>query len=152
MVPKNCTTKLYPFTIKKGSNIYGLIFGSKHPLGVEKFLKIAWNTNELNGEANFDIDEDWKASQTVLFGPRKMTKVEKFQSDLEKIILGKEKISNKEIYDYTLEAGHIKEHAIPVVIKLQQEKKVSFSGHHNISYDKCYKSKEIKYFKVIKHE
>ncbi len=151
-IPNNCKTKLYPFTLKKGPNIFGLIFGSKHPLGIEKFLKIAWKKNELNGEANFDIDEDWQASQFTLFGPRKMTKIEKFQSDLEKLIIDKEKISNKEIYYYTLEAGHMIEHAIPVLIKLRSEKKVCFSGHPNISYNKCYKSKEIKYFKVIEHE
>ncbi|MGD9128683.1 MAG: three-Cys-motif partner protein TcmP, partial [Planctomycetia bacterium] len=47
-IPTGNKTKLYPFTIKKGPNIYGLIFGSEHPLGVEKFLDIVWKENELN--------------------------------------------------------------------------------------------------------
>src|SRR5260370_13064718 len=34
---------LAPFSIKKNSNIYGLIFGSAHPLGIDKFLQVAWD-------------------------------------------------------------------------------------------------------------
>ncbi|MBI5208127.1 MAG: three-Cys-motif partner protein TcmP [Candidatus Firestonebacteria bacterium] len=88
-LPVNSQTKLYPFTIKKNQNIYGLIFGTKHVLGIEKFLRIAWDKNSINGEANFDIDED-SDPQLVLFS--------------------------------------------------------------KISYNKCYKDKEIINFKVIKNE
>ena len=58
MLPYESRTKLHPFSIKKGKNIHGLIFGSKHPFGVEKFLNIAWSENQINGEANFDIDDE----------------------------------------------------------------------------------------------
>lgn len=146
-IPNDSQLKLYPFTIKKGRNIYGLIFGSNHPLGVEKFLKIAWETNELNGEANFDIDEDWKSAQMLLFGSRKLSKKEKFQLELEEFILSKKEVSNKEVYDYTLENGHIVNNALPVIKKLGN--KISYTGHHNISYNKCYKSNKIKNFKVL---
>ncbi len=147
-IPNESQLKLYPFTIKKRRNIYGLIFGSNHPLGVEKFLEIAWKTNALNGEANFDIDEDWKTSQMVFsFVNRKLSKIEKFQLDLEEFILSKKEVSNKEVYDFILENGHIIKHGLPVIKKL--ENKISYTGHHNISYNKCYKSKEIKKFKVL---
>jgi three-Cys-motif partner protein len=147
-IPIESQLKLYPFTIKKWRNIYGLIFGSNHPLGVEKFLKIAWETNELNGEANFDIDEDWKTSQMVFsFDNRKLSKIEKFQLDLEEFILSKNEVSNKEVYDFILENGHIINHALPVIKKLAN--KISYTGHHNISYNKCYKMQEIKIFKVL---
>ena len=146
-IPNDSQIKLYPFTIKKGRNIYGLIFGSNHPLGVKKFLDIAWSTNELNGEASFDIDDDWESDQMLLFGKRKLSKIEKFQIELEEFILSKKEVSNKEVYDFTLENGHIIKNALPVFKKL--EKKISYTGHHNISYNKCYKSKEIKMFKVL---
>jgi len=146
-IPNESQLKLYPFTIKKGRNIYGLIFGSNHPLGVEKFLKIAWETNELNGEANFDIDEDWKSAQMLLFGSRKLSKKEKFQLEREEFILSKKEVSNKEVYDFTIENGHIINNALPVIKEL--ENKISYTGHHNISYNKCYKSEEIKVFKVL---
>ena len=148
-IPKESQLKLYPFTIKKGRNIYGLIFGSNHPLGVEKFLNIAWNTNELNGEANFDIDEDWKSAQMLLFGNRKLSKKEKFQLELKEFILSKKEVSNKEVYDFTLENEHIIKNALPVIKELVGKNKISYMGHHNISYNKCYKSNEIKKFKVL---
>ena len=148
-IPNESQLKLYPFTIKKGRNIYGLIFGSNHPLGIEKFLKIAWETNELNGEANFDIDEDWKAAQLLLFGNKKLSKKEKFQRELKEFILSKKEVSNKEVWDFTIENGHIINNALPVLKKLVEGNKISYTGHHNISYNKCYKSKEIKKFKVL---
>lgn len=66
-LPENSKTKLYPFTIKKGPNVNGLIFGSKHPRGINKFLHLAWKSNKLNGEANFDIDDDSAKKQPELF-------------------------------------------------------------------------------------
>lgn len=58
-LPENSKLKLYPFSLKKGANIHGIIFGASHPRAVDKFLSIAWKRNETNGEANFDIDDDF---------------------------------------------------------------------------------------------
>ncbi len=55
-IPNGRNYYLAPFSIKKNSNIYGIIFGTNHTLGIEKFLKIAWKLDPLLGEANFDID------------------------------------------------------------------------------------------------
>jgi len=57
-LPTNVDYFLAPFSIKKGSNIYGLIFGSAHPLGMDKFLQVAWKRDQINGEADFDINRD----------------------------------------------------------------------------------------------
>ncbi len=43
---------IHNFTIKKGSNYYGLIFGSKHTLGMEKFLKVCWSKDKYSGESS----------------------------------------------------------------------------------------------------
>ena len=61
-LPSNTKVKLYPFSLKKGANIHGIIFGASHPRAVDKFLAIAWKRNETNGQANFDIDDDAKNS------------------------------------------------------------------------------------------
>jgi three-Cys-motif partner protein len=45
-LPSNTRLRLYPFSIKKGSNIYGIVFGASHIRAVEKFLSIAWKRNE----------------------------------------------------------------------------------------------------------
>lgn len=73
---------LAPFSIKKGPNIYGIIFGSKHALGMDKFLQVAWKEDEINGEADFDINRDnLPIGQMVLlpdvFRPSKITAFER---------------------------------------------------------------------------
>ena len=144
MLPLGSKTKLYPFSIKKNQNIYGLIFGSKHPLGVDKFLNIAWNKNKLNGEANFDINDE---SQGDFFSISK-PKINKFHDDLEKYILKKCR-TNKEVYNFTLEHGHISKHAREKVSKMKSNGKIQYSGSSCISYDKCYKITEIKTFNIL---
>jgi len=42
------------YSIKSGANIYGLVFGSHHWLGIYKFLEIAWKSGR---DANFDIEK-----------------------------------------------------------------------------------------------
>lgn len=66
LIPTNSKLRIFPFSIKKNANIYGIIFGSKHILGVEKFLKIAWDKNKINGEADYDIDDDTVKTQLLI--------------------------------------------------------------------------------------
>jgi three-Cys-motif partner protein len=46
-LPANTKLKLYPFSLKKGANIYGIIFGASHPRAVDKFLTIAWKRSPV---------------------------------------------------------------------------------------------------------
>ncbi len=52
---------LYPFSLKKSTNenIYGLVFCTHDLLGLDKFIAKAWKRNNLNGEANFNIERDY---------------------------------------------------------------------------------------------
>lgn len=45
-LPDKTQLKLYPFSIKKDANIFGIVFGATHPLAVDKFLNIAWKRNQ----------------------------------------------------------------------------------------------------------
>ena len=50
---------LHHFSIQKEvnrGNYYGLIFGTGHSLGMEKFLKVCWKEDPFSGEANYNID------------------------------------------------------------------------------------------------
>lgn len=58
IVPLEMEYYIAPFSLRKDANVYGLIFGTHHPLGVEKFLRICWKKDKLRGEANFDIDAE----------------------------------------------------------------------------------------------
>lgn len=150
LLPERSETKLYPFTIKKGRNIFGLIFGSKHIRGVEKFLDVAWKKNFSNGEANFDIDDDAEARQTVLFGEQKLTKIEKFQQDLRELINKRGAITNEEIYNFTLGNGHIAKHAIDLLREMKDKKEIESFSYPKIGYDQIFNKKEIVKFKVVK--
>jgi three-Cys-motif partner protein len=126
---------LAPFSLKKGSNIYGLIFGSNHILGLEKFLTTAWKIDTERGEANFDIDEDFliKNQYDLFTGDvEKSKKIGIFEKELKELILSKKLITNKQIYIFTITQGFLPKHAKTVIEglildRLIQNKKVQLS-------------------------
>ena len=143
-LPTTSKLKLFPFSIRKGANIYGIVFGAKHYLAVDKFLSIAWERSKLNGEADFDIDEDKGKIQLDIFEGKKMTKIEKFQSDLEAKILDGSLPNNKSTLIYTYENGHIPQHASSLIKKLKSENKLSYDSRTPaLNYKKVFKDKNI---------
>ena len=151
LIPNTSKVHLYPFTIKKKSNIYGIVFGARHPLAIEKFLRVAWKNNPTNGLANFDIDnDDIKDSQPDLFGHVELTKIQKFQKDVENKVLSKELKTNKDVYFYTLKAGHIPEHSGDVLKKLKKGGKIMYAERTPyISYDKVCKESIIIEYQIL---
>lgn len=128
-IPRNRTYYLAPFSIKKGANVYGLIFGSNSLLGMEKFLKVSWKVNKLTGDANFDIDDDnINLKQPSLFEEfNKSTKLQAFEKELEDNILSKSLKTDKDVYIFTITNGFLGTyHAKPVLMKLKN-KKIKFS-------------------------
>lgn len=138
-LPPNTNLSLYPFTIKKRSNYYGIVFGASHPRAVDKFLRTVWKKNELNGNANFDIDEDKNKVQLDLFEGKLLTKIERFQDRLKNRILNGEIRTNIDAYNFVLEEGHIPQHATEVVRNLKREGKITYDAKQPlISYEKTY--------------
>ncbi len=127
LVPPGTQYYLAPFSIKKSSGTYGIIFGSGHPLGMEKFLTAAWQIDSMRGEANFDIDaEGIQPDQYDIFSgelPRPK-KVELFERELSKKILEREIQTNRDMYFYTITSGFTPSHARKVFRELVQGKKV----------------------------
>src|SRR6266404_4826619 len=85
--PKNVS--IGHFAIKKGSNIYGLIFGSHHWRGLQKFLEIVWKLDAKCGEADYELEQD--IAQGVMDFEQgttgfKKRKIEVFQDILERLI------------------------------------------------------------------
>jgi len=151
-LPQNSNCKLYPFTIRKSANIYGIIFGASHPRAVDKFLKTAWDKNNINGEANFDIDDDVKKSESTLFPELKLlTKIEIFQQNLTNEILNGTIKNNKDAFDYTLQQGHIATHATDVVKGLKKDGKILYNANQPlINYENAYKNNKIVEYKIVK--
>lgn len=118
------------FSIKKGSNIYGVIFGSHHPLGLEKFLRACWKADPDRGEANFDIDEEGISSSTPHLFPEmdKPKKLMRFHDALREKILGSDLGSDRAVYLETLQEGFLPAHGREVVRELVKSGKVKVVG------------------------
>ena len=151
-LPANTKLRLYPFTLEKGANIHGIIFGASHPKAVDKFLNISWKRNELNGEANFDIYNDQKSSQLSLFG-EKRTKIEIFQDKVEQIILSGEVTNNAQLFQFTLDNGHVGKHAAAILRELKKSGKIDYDGKSPlVTYDNVHKKKRIIQYQIKSNE
>lgn len=151
LLPEDSKTQLYYFSIKKERNVYGLVFGSKHLLAVEKFLTVAWNKNKINGEANFDIDHDLDR-QLDLFThqPSKLTKLERFEIELKNFAKQRNRFTNKDVLHYTLSKGFIPKHAREILIRMRKSNHLKYFSHTKIGYKQIYKNRELLTFEYIK--
>ncbi|MFH1673529.1 MAG: three-Cys-motif partner protein TcmP [Pseudomonadota bacterium] len=132
-IPDGLEYYLGSFSIRKGANVYGLVFGSGHPLGIDKFLKVAW---KHGGDANFDIDKDRiDPSQLSLFpGYVKPTKISVFEEELEAAVLGRQLETNKDVYLFTLQNGMLASHARKAMKLLIKDEKLPSQDLH-VSYE-----------------
>lgn len=128
LIPANKNYYLAPFSIKKGSNIYGLIYGSNHTLGIEKFLSVCWKMDEQRGTANFDVDDDRiNPSAPSLFEEFNVPKkIQVFEQDIEELILAKKITTNRQLYHYALLQGFQPAHANKKIEELKRDKKIGF--------------------------
>lgn len=149
-LPKSSGYELYPFSLKKSANIYGLIFGAAHPRAVDKFLTLAWQRNPINGEANFDIDDDRLKSQGSLFDPPRPTKIESFKLSVKEMVLSGEIRDNVQMFEFVLRQGHIGKHAHDVLIALRKSKKIDFEGKSPlVNYENVYRKRRVVAFQVL---
>jgi three-Cys-motif partner protein len=152
-LPLETDLKLYPFTLKKGTNIYGIIFGASHLSAVDKFLSIVWKRNGINGEANFDIDDDHKKGQLSIFDHQpNLTKIEAFQKLVREKILNGQISNNLDMFSFVMEEGHIGRHAAECIKKMKQDGEISYNTRTPLlTYDN-YKNENKLDYRVIKNE
>jgi hypothetical protein len=129
MIPPGDQVFLGPFSIKKRSNIYGLIFGSRHPLGIHKFLQVAWANDEIAGEANFDIErENIRPGQRVLpLDVMRPNKVREFEDALEKALRCGKMKTEADVIRFCIEGGMTCKHSASVLKKLKAERIIDLS-------------------------
>jgi three-Cys-motif partner protein len=128
LIPSNRAYFVAPFSIKKASGIYGLIFGTNHSYGLEKFLNVCWKHDGLTGEANYDIDnERINLAKPSLFHKLNVpNKRQVFETNLRKKIIEKELKSNCDVYMYSLCEGFLPKDANLILKELKQTNKISF--------------------------
>jgi len=127
LIPVGDDYQLAPFSIKKGSNIYGVMFGSRNMKGLEKFLEAAWRLDGRTGEANYDIDREGRFSLPgeLPMDWGKTKKVQLFEMELKKAILEGELATTAAVYRFTLERGFLPKHANVALRALHGEGRVT---------------------------
>jgi three-Cys-motif partner protein len=121
LVPEDAEAYLAPFSIKKRGNIYGLIFGSQHPLGIHKFLQVAWANDEIAGEANFDIErENIRPGEGILaLDVMRPDKIREFEAELEDALRAGAIRSEAELIRFCIQGGVTCRHSSDVLKKLK---------------------------------
>ena len=152
-IPKEIDSyALFPFSLLKNdnNNVYGLIFATKHPLGADKFLRVAWSLNNLNGTANYDIEKEFNKDQVDLFDGPLPSKIESFQMNLREKVLKEDIKNNVQAYLYCLNSGHISSHADDELKNMKKERLITFDSKSAlVTYDQVVKKKRLVEYKVI---
>lgn len=128
LIPIGKKYYLAPFSIKKPAGIYGLIFGSNHIYGLEKFLNVCWKHDKLTGDSNFDIDnEKIDLKKPSLFSEFNIPKkIQVFEQELKTKILNRVLTTDLDIYTFSLEEGFLPRHTNKVLTELMEKKKIDF--------------------------
>jgi three-Cys-motif partner protein len=98
------------FSIKKKSNIYGLVFGSHHWRGMQKFLEIAWKLDPACGEADYEMEADTAQGEMYFEQGKtgfKKRKVEVFQEQLAELITNRTLSTDKAVFLHCLINGFL---------------------------------------------
>ena len=122
MIPSDAKYYMAPFSIKKGGNIHGILFGSRSLFGLDKFLKVCWNLDPTTGEANYDIDDDHiRSGQLSLFPDLNVTTKERFFINSLINMLRTRSVNNHQLYQFVLERGYTPKIASAILRGLQKK-------------------------------
>lgn len=141
LIPEDKEYYLHSFTIQKGSNYYGLIFGSNHTLGMEKFLKVCWSEDQLAGESNCNINNDYEIG-SLFYNPTFSNKKQNVYNIVKDKILKKEIISNIEGLKFVLSQGCEPQLFVDVVKDLMNSKQIEIDGTFNRIANNIHKASE----------
>jgi three-Cys-motif partner protein len=143
LVPCDKEYYIHHFTIKKNSNYYGLIFGTNHTLGMEKFLKVCWKHDRFAGESNFNINYDFEEG-SLFFEPNAPNKIKNAKDEISKMILRGVILSNKEGLKYTLKLGCDPKIFVEVAQSMINKGEISIDGKFNKQSANIHKINEYK--------
>jgi hypothetical protein len=146
LIPVGKEYYLHHFTMKnEGGNYWGLIFGTKHTLGMEKFVKICWKYDSLSGESNFNIDDNFE-KDSLFFNENDTVKMQTIKNDICTKILSGEISDNKTGLKYALANGCPPKLFTDAVKELEKSKQIRRTGNLN------YKSTDIHRVEIYKIE
>ncbi len=130
LIPTGKDFYLHSFTIKKGSNYYGLIFGTSHSLGMEKFLKVCWEEDKLSGDSNCNIDNDYEEG-SLFYDETQTQKRVTVKQELRNNILNGTIQDNISGLKFALRCGCQPSIFVEVVNGLKKDGKIEIVGEFN---------------------
>ncbi|MBQ9637641.1 MAG: three-Cys-motif partner protein TcmP [Prevotella sp.] len=143
LIPANKKYYLHSFTIQKGSNYYGLIFGSAHSLGMEKFVKVCWKEDRQAGESNCNLYNDFEPG-TLFYDPQITNKKTRIFKEIKDRILDSTINDNITGLDYALECGCEPKLFVDVMDTLINENRVKILGKYNKQATNIHKANTYK--------
>lgn len=143
LIPAEKEYYLHSFTIKKGTNYYGLIFGTNHSLGMEKFVKVCWKHDNQAGESNCNINNDFE-QDSLFYSQTNTIKKVAVQEELEYKILHSEISDNETGLKYALKKGCEPKLFVETVKKLQNQNKIEIDGKFNAQSINIHKVEKYK--------
>ena len=143
LIPANRKYYLHSFTIQKGSNYYGLIFGSAHSLGMEKFVKVCWKEDRQAGESNCNLYNDFEPG-TLFYDPQITNKKTRIFKEIKDRILDSTINDNITGLDYALECGCEPKLFVDVMDTLINENRVKILGKYNKQATNIHKANTYK--------
>ncbi len=143
LIPAEQEYYLHHFSIRKEEkkgNYYGLIFGTGHTLGMEKFLKVCWQHDTLSGEANYNIDNNFEEG-TLFFHPENNIKKDTISKEIKRLILLGKISNNISGLKYAMYNGCEPKLFTEIVQNLEKEKKIERFGEVNNQSSNIHKAK-----------
>lgn len=143
LIPADKKYYLHSFTIQKGSNYYGLIFGSAHSLGMEKFVKVCWKEDRQAGESNCNLYNDFEPG-TLFYDPQYTNKKTRIIKEIKEKILNSTIKDNITGLDYALECGCEPKLFVEVMDSMIKENRVKILGTYNKQATNIHKANRYK--------
>ena len=121
---------LHHFTILNRTNYYGLIFGTGHTLGMEKFLKVCWKHDPYAGESNCNIFDDFELG-TLFYTTEETNKIENIKSKLKEEILKSNITTNISALKFVINEGGKLSLYLDLIQTLIKSGKIEIIGDFN---------------------
>jgi transcriptional regulator with PAS, ATPase and Fis domain len=121
---------LHHFTILNRTNYYGLIFGTGHTLGMEKFLKVCWKHDPYAGESNCNMFEDFEPG-TLFYTTNDTNKIELIKEELKQKIMKEQISDNISALKFVLNKGGKLSLYTDLINTLMKTQKVEVIGEFN---------------------
>lgn len=147
LIPEGVEYYVHHFSIIKGANRYGLIFGSGHTLGMEKFLTTCWKKDPYAGESDEMINSDYEYG-TLFAGTEPLKKKEQVKNIVKKNILEGTVYDNISGLKLVLQHGCLGDVYLDAVNELKTNELIEIDGNFNEHVRLIHKIKRDKIYRI----